>query len=40
MSFRECEGSISLMGTWMDFLEREASGTFETVIWEAGTHID
>ena len=40
MSFRECEGSISLMGTWMDCLEREASGTFETVIGEAGTHID
>ena len=39
-SFRECKGTTSLMGTWMDFLDREASSTFETVTGEVGTCVD
>ena len=39
-SFRECKGTAGFIGMWIDFLERDASSTFETVTGRGGTHID
>lgn len=39
-SFSECEGITSLTGTWIDFFERDASSTFETMAGGRGTHVD